>query len=111
MTPGDNEMIKALELIHPADEAVLLDAYYGAMHARGEKPACDADTICKTPLRYTTKAQRDLIRRDYHDMVHRYDSQEWHDHGDFLDDQIEGELTKKYLKFHPELDAIIHTKY
>lgn len=110
MTPGDNEMIKALALIRPADEAPLLDAYYGAMHARGETPACDADTIGKTPLRYMTKAQKDLIRRDYRAMVNRYDSQEWHDHGDFLQDQIEWKLAETYLKFHNELDIILHTQ-
>ncbi len=106
MTPCDNEALKKLDLTEPADETPLLDAYYAAMRARGEEPACDEDTICKTPFRYLTEAQKDIIRGDYRRMVNSYNSQEWHDHGEFLDDKIMVELIRKYFKFGKEIDII-----
>ncbi|MBR2651183.1 MAG: hypothetical protein IKD45_05935 [Clostridia bacterium] len=98
MTPCENEMLKGLDITEPIDETVPLDAYYGAMRARGEEPACDEDTIRKTPLRYLTEAQKEVIRAEYKKMINRYDSQEWHYNGDFLDDKIKGELIEKYHK-------------
>ena len=92
-------MLKGLDITSPIDETVLLDAYYGAMKARGEEPACDEDTIRKTPIRYLTEAQKNVIRTEYRQMINCYDAQEGHDNGDFLDDKIKGELIKKYLKF------------
>jgi hypothetical protein len=31
-------------------------------------------------------------------MVNSYDAQEWHYHGEFLDDKIEGDIIQKYGK-------------
>ena len=106
----DNETLKNLTLDEPADETALLDRYYAEMRAKGNEPACDADTICKTPFKYLTDAQRNVIKEDYRRMVNRYDSQEWHDHGDFLDDKIMGELISKYFKSTKEIYDIIGRK-
>ena len=103
----DNETLKNLTLDEPADETALLDRYYAEMRAKGNEPACDADTICKTPFKYLTDAQKNVIKEDYRRMVNRYDSQEWHDHGDFLDDKIMGELISKYFKSTKEIYDII----
>lgn len=102
----DNEALKNLALDEPADETELLDRYYAEMRAKYGEPACDADTICKTPFKYLTEAQKNVIREDYRRMVNSYDSQDWHDHGDFLDDKIMGELISKYFKSGKEIDII-----
>ena len=102
----DNEALKNLALDEPADETELLDRYYAEMRAKYGEPACDADTICKTPFKYLTDAQKNVIREDYRRMVNSYDSQDWHDHGDFLDDKIMGELISKYFKSGKEIDII-----
>ena len=104
MTPCENEMLKGLDITNPIDETVLLDAYYGAMRDRGEEPACDAKTIRCTHPRYLTEAQKKVIRDDYRSMSARYDSQEWHDNGDFIESRIIGELVDKYLHLGGALD-------
>jgi hypothetical protein len=55
-----------------------------------------------------TEAQKDVIRADYRRMINSYDSQEWHDHGDFLDDKIEAEIIQKYLILTGGLDKILN---
>ena len=107
MVTCDNEVLKNLALDEPADETSLLDAYYAAKTAKGEELACDADTICKTPFRYLTEAQKELIKNDYRRMVDCYDAQEWHDNGEFLDDKIMSELAMKYFKSIGALNIII----
>ena len=99
MTLCLNEDLQNLDLSSPADEAPLLDSYYTTMREKGEELSCDVDTIRRTPVRYLTDEQKDVIKKDYRERINRYDSQEWHDHGDFLDDKIIGELLEKYLKF------------
>lgn len=102
----DNEALKNLALDEPADETELLDRYYAEMRAKYGEPACDADTICKTPFKYLTDAQKNVIKEDYLRMVNSYDSNDWHYHGDFLDDKIMGELISKYFKSVKEIDII-----
>ncbi len=102
MTPGDNEMLQSLDL--PADETPLLDAYYAKMRARGEELGCDVDTIRKTPLRYLTEAQREVIRAEYRGLASSYDKQEWnesrdYDHTAMFEDQIRSAIMQKYGKF------------
>jgi hypothetical protein len=108
MTLCPNEILKILDLAEPADEKPLLDAYYMEMRARGEELATDIDTIRKTPLDYMTEAQKDVIRRDYRSQLNRYDAQEWHDNGDFLDDKIESEIIQKYLILTGGLNKILN---
>ena len=110
MVTCDNETLKSLELTDPVDETTLLDAYYAAIRERGEELATDIETIRKTPVAYMTEAQKDVIRADYRRMINSYDSQEWHDNGDFLDDKIESEIIQKYLILNGGLGEIIHTK-
>ena len=104
----DNEALKNLALDEPADETELLDRYYAEMRAKYGEPACDADTICKTPFKYLTEAQKNVIREDYRRMVNSYDSQEWHDNGDFLDDKIYTEIIQKYHILSGGLDKILN---
>ncbi len=104
MTPCLNETLKSLDLTAPADEKPLLDAYYAKMRAVGEELGCDVDTIRKTPLRYLTEAQREVIRAEYRGMASRYDKQEWnerrdYDHAAMLEDKIREAIIKKYGKF------------
>ena len=106
MTPGDNELIKALDITAPVDEAVLLDPYYSALYAK-EPPAADAETIRKTPLRYLTEVQKEVIRNDYRAMTASYTDRQWYEQGDFLRDEIMGALVVKYLKFNGDLEKII----
>ena len=104
MTPCDNEMLKSLDLTAPADEKPLLDAYYAEMRARGEELGCDVETIRKTPIRYLTEAQREVIREDYRRMAESYDSQQWnesrdYDHAALIEDKINDAIMEKYWKF------------
>ena len=101
MTRCLNETLKSLDL--PADETPLLDAYYAEMRARGEELGCDVDTIRKTPLRYLTEAQREVIRAEYRELASRYDKQEWnesrdYDHAAMLEAKISEVIIKKYGK-------------
>ena len=103
MTRCLNETLKSLDLTAPADEKPLLDAYYAEMRARGEELGCDVDTIRKTPLRYLTEAQKEVIRAEYRGLASRYDKQEWnerrdYDHAAMLEDKISEVIIKKYGK-------------
>ena len=104
----DNETLKSLDLAEPAEKKTFLDAYYAAMRAKGEELSCDIETIRKTPVDYMTEAQKDVIRADYRRMINSYDSQEWHDNGDFLDDKIESEIIQKYLILTGGLNKILN---
>ncbi|MBQ8356601.1 MAG: hypothetical protein IJX39_02210 [Clostridia bacterium] len=102
MTPCDNEILKSLDL--PADEKPLLDAYYAKMRERGEELGCDEDTIRKTPLRYLTEDQKEVLRAEYRRLASSYDKQEWnesrdYDHAAMLEDKIREAIIKKYGKF------------
>ncbi|MBQ8689841.1 MAG: hypothetical protein IJ515_05715 [Clostridia bacterium] len=104
MTPCENEMLKSLDITNPIDENVLLDNYYSTMRARGEELGCDVETIRKTPVRYLTEEQREVIRAEYRRMAASYSSQEWnesrdYDHAAMLEDKIREAITKKYWKF------------
>ncbi len=104
MTPCFNETLKSLDLTAPLDEKPLLDAYYAEMRKRGDEIGCDVDTIHKTPLRYLTEEQKEVIRAEYRRMVAAYDSQEWnesrdYDHAAMLEDKIRETIIKKYGKF------------
>ena len=103
MTRCLNETLKSLDLTAPADEKPLLDAYYAEMRARGEELGCDVDTIRKTPLRYLTEAQKEVIRAEYRGLASGYDKQEWnerrdYDHAAMLEDKISEVIIKKYGK-------------
>ena len=98
MSVCDNEMIKNLDISESVDKNTIYEAYYTEARARGEELGCDVDTIRKTPIQYLTEEQKNVIREDYRRRVNAYDSQEWHDNGDFLDDKIRSELLEKYLK-------------
>ena len=102
MTLCPGEMLKSLDL--PADEKPLLDAYYAEMRARGEELGCDEDTIRKTPLRYLTEEQKEVIRAEYRRLASSYDKQEWnesrdYDHAAMLEDKIRAAIMQKYGKF------------
>ena len=104
MTPCDNEMLKSLDITKPIDENALLDAYYSAMRAAGEELGCDVETIRKTPLRYLTEAQKEVIREDRRRMAESYDSQQWnesrdYDHAALIEDKINDAIMEKYWKF------------
>ena len=109
MTPALNETLKKLDLTSPAEEKPLLDAYYADMRARAGEPDTDIETIRKTPVAYMTEAQKNVIREDYRARINSYNSQEWHDNGDFLADKIETEIIKKYLILSGGLGQIINT--
>lgn len=103
MTPCENEMLKSLDITNPVDENVLLDAYYSTMRARGEELGCDEETIRKTPIRYLTEAQKEVIIAEYRRMVASYDKQEWnesrdYDHAAMLEDKIDEAILRKYRK-------------
>jgi len=103
MTRCLNETLKSLDLTAPADEKPLLGAYYAEMRATGEELGCDVDTIRKTPLRYLTEAQKEVIRAEYRGLASRYDKQEWnerrdYDHAAMLEDKISEVIIKKYGK-------------
>ncbi|MBO7293210.1 MAG: hypothetical protein J6V07_04675, partial [Clostridia bacterium] len=60
MVPCDNETLKSLDLTKRIDEGELWERYFAAMRARGEEPACDTDTIRRTPTAFLTDAQREV---------------------------------------------------
>lgn len=104
MTPCLNETLKSLDLTAPADEKPLLDAYYAEMRARGEELGCDENTIRKTPIRYLTEAQKEVIKAEYRRLAASYDKQEWnerrdYDHAAMLEAKIRDAIMKKYLKY------------
>ena len=102
MIPCENERLKSLDL--PADETPLLDAYYAEMRAKGEELGCDEATIRKTPMKYLTDAQREVIREEYRRLAAGYSEQEWnesrdYDHAALLEDKIKEAIMAKYWKF------------
>jgi len=98
MIPCGNDFLKSLELGDSIDENTLWERYYSAMKARGETPACDTETIKKTPPLFLTEEQKEVIRKDY--FSRREDFGEYHyvHNGEAVDEFITSELMKIYSK-------------
>ena len=111
MIPCDNAYLKELNLLTSVDEDTLWERHFAAMRARGEEPGCDADTIKRTPTEFLTEAQKDIIRKDYRYRCDGYSSQEWHIHGDFLEDKIIGEITVAYCKGRADIEGICRSAH
>ena len=111
MIPCDNDYLKTLDLHDSIDPAMLWERHFAAMVERGEEPATDTETIKKTPAKYLTAAQKSIIKQHYRHRLDSYDSQEWHDHGDFLLEKILGEITTCYRKSWREIKSICGITY
>ncbi len=79
MIPCENEALKSLDITAPVDEHVLLDVYYREMRERGEELGCDVETIRKTPMRYLTEEQKEVIRAEYRALAAGYSAQDWNE--------------------------------
>ncbi len=101
MIPCDNETLKELALSDRIDEATLWEAHFSALFSCGEEPACDAETIRRTPAAYLTEAQREAIRREFHARCEAADGDEG------AIESIIDSLIPDYLKSGPELSAIL----
>ena len=106
MVPCDNEALKAMDLREHIDENALWSTYFTEKRARGEELGCDPATIKRTPLAFFTEEQKATVKADYHHHCGRYDSQEWHYHGDFIEDKIVDELMVTYGKSDAAIRAL-----
>lgn len=107
MIPCDNETLKSLDLASPVDETPMLEAYYTAKRAGGEELGCDPDTIRRTPLAFMTEEQKQKIKREYHTDCDRFDSNDWHYHGDYIYDKIISGLMERFRKNYAEIESLI----
>lgn len=107
MTEADNELLKSLDLSEPIDDSVIHQKRLDDLRARGEEPPVTVEAIRKTPLRFLTDAQKKKIKWEYHNDCDHYDSQDWHDHGDFIYDKIIFDLAERFNKSFTEIEAII----
>jgi len=107
MTEADNELLKNLDLSEPLDDSVIHQKRLDDLRAKGEEPPVTVEAIRKTPLRFLTDAQKAKIKREYHNDCDRYDSQDWHYHGDFIYDKIVSDLAERFNKSFIEIEAII----
>ena len=98
MIPCDNDFLKSLDLTERIDENTLWERYYSAMKARGEKPACDTETIKKTPPFFLTEEQKEVIRADY--FARREAFGEYHrvHSSEVVDELVTSELMNAYSK-------------
>lgn len=107
MVPCDNETLKALDLKGRIDEGELWARYFAAMRARGEEPACDTDTIRRTPTAFLTNAQREVIRREYEEKCEEIGEYHMYKNTEEANDLIVGELTRLYMKCGPDISTIV----
>lgn len=108
MIPCDNAYLKALDLTASVDENTLWERHFTAMRLRGEQLGCDAEDIKKTPSAFMTDAQKETVRQAYRTECAWYSEQEWHVHGDYLEDRIVRELMVRFLKSSPVIKALCH---
>lgn len=107
MVPCDNETLRSLDLRGRIDEGELWARYFADMRARGEEPACDTDTIRRTPTAFLTAAQREVIRREYEERCEDFGEYHMHKNAEEANDLIVGELTRLYLKSYSAVSAIV----
>ena len=107
MIPCDNETLKHLDLAERIDEARLWERYFAAMRERGEEPACDTDTIRRTPTAFLTDAQREVIRREFGERCEEFGDYHMYKNTEEATDLIVGELMKLYMKSGPDISAIL----
>ena len=114
MIEADNEFLKMLDLSGPFDVNILYKRnfekqkeYYEQKRREEGEPACDAATIRATPTAFLTDAQRETVKKSYRAWLNRYDSQEWHDNGDFLyAERILPALSEEFNKSFAEIERI-----
>lgn len=106
MIPCGNDYLKVLDLMASVDENTLWERHFAAMRSRGEEIGCDAEDIRKTPPAFMTDAQKATVRQAYRAECDRYNAQEWHDHGDYLEDRIVRELMLRFLKNGPVIEEL-----
>lgn len=107
MIPCDNEFLSRLDLRKSIDENVLWERYYSDMRKRGEEPACDVETIKKTPPSFLTEAQKEVIRQDYRERYEEIDEYHRHHNPEAVDDLIVRELIKTYFKSGYAIEKIV----
>ena len=122
MIEADNEFLKTLDLSKPFDVNILYKRnfqkqkeYYEKKRREEGEPACDAETIRKTPGAFLTEAQKNAIREDYKRRCSRYPAEEWnerrdYDHGEYLySEVILPALMQEYGKSFGEIERIVST--
>lgn len=98
MVPCDNATLKELDLSERIDENILWERYYAVMRGRGETPACDTESIKRTPPAFLTEEQKDVIRRDYREKYDGFTEADKRYHADIVDERILRELRQTYAK-------------
>ncbi len=98
MIPCDNDFLKSMDLREGIDENTLWERYYSAMKERGETPACDEQTIKKTPPSFLTEAQKEVIRKDYRTRYEAFGEYHCLHSGEAVDELVTSELIKIYSK-------------
>ena len=114
MIEADNEFLKMLDLSGPFDVNILYKKnfekqkeYYEQKRREEGESACDAETIRETPTAFLTDAQRETVKKSYRAWLDRYDSQEWHDNGDFLyAERILPALSEEFNKSFAEIESL-----
>ncbi len=98
MIPCDNDFLKSLDLTERIDENTLWERYYSEMKERGEMPACNTETIKKTPPSFLTEEQKEVIRADY--FARREAFGEYHcvHSSEVVDELVTSELMNAYSK-------------
>ena len=107
MIPCENEQLKTLDLAQEIDEGTLWQRHFTAMRERGEEPACDVETVAKTPTAFLTEAQREVIRRDYRARCEEVGEYHLCRNTEAALDLIIGELMKRYKKNGAEIARIL----
>ena len=74
---------------------------------RGEVPACDTETIRRTPSAFLTRSQKDLIKQDYQRRCAAFDGYAWIHNGEKIADGIIRELMVAYLKNADDIQNIV----
>lgn len=67
------------------------------------------EAISKTPFALLTEAQKQKIKTEYRGDCDYFDSQEWHDNGDFLYDKIISGLASRFHKTFSKIETIIRS--
>ena len=119
MIEADNDFLKMLDLSADFDVNILYrinfqkqKEYYERKRREEGEPPCDAETIRETPSAFLTDAQRAAVKKSYRAWLDRYDSQEWHDHGDFLyAERILPALSEEFNKSFAEIEGICEVPF
>lgn len=109
MIEAENVFLKEMDLSTPVDEDILYDMYFTKKRAAEGEPPYDAETIRNTPAKYLTEAQRTVIRAEYKSYLNRYNSQEWHDNGDYIYAEIIiPHLMNEYCKSCKDIEDLLN---